>query len=51
LNAPAVAEHLKCSGKTAKRDLTALKDAGKIEYVGSRRAGYYRLCTPPEPTR
>ena len=42
-----VARHFKCSERTARRDLTALKDEGKIEYVGAPRTGYYRLCQPP----
>jgi DeoR/GlpR family transcriptional regulator of sugar metabolism len=42
-----LAEQFKCSVKTAQRDLTALKDEGKIEYVGASRTGYYRLCQPP----
>ena len=36
LKAPNVADQFKCSVKTAQRDLTALKDEGKIEYVGRR---------------
>jgi hypothetical protein len=47
LKAPAVAEHFKCSVKTAQRQLTALKDEGKIEYVGAPRTGYYQLRPPP----
>jgi hypothetical protein len=43
LKAPAVAEHFKCSVKTAQRDLTSLKDQEKIQYVGAPRTGYYRL--------
>lgn len=43
LNAPDVAKHFGCSVKTAQRDLTALKDEGKIEFVGAARTGYYRL--------
>jgi hypothetical protein len=46
LKAPAVVEQFKCSVKTAQRSLTALKDEGKIEYVGAPRTGYYRLCQP-----
>ena len=46
LNAPAVAERLGRSLKTAERDLDALKKAGKIEFVGSARTGYYRLREP-----
>ncbi|MEQ8790066.1 MAG: hypothetical protein RIC55_27465 [Pirellulaceae bacterium] len=48
LKAPAVVEHFKCSVKTAHRDLTALKDEEKIEYVGAPRTGYYRLNNPAE---
>lgn len=48
LQAPAVAKHFKCSAKTAQRDLTALKDDGKIKFVGSARTGYYVLCEAPK---
>lgn len=43
LQAPAVARHFKCSVKTAQRDLTALKEEGKIEFVGPPRTGFYLL--------
>jgi hypothetical protein len=43
LQAPAVARHFKCSVKTTQRDLTALKEEGKIEFVGPPRTGYYCL--------
>jgi hypothetical protein len=49
LKAPDVAEQYSCSVKTAQRDLTALKDEGKIEFVGAPRTGYYRLCCPASP--
>ncbi len=48
LQAPAVAKQLKCSVKTAQRDLAALKNAGRIEYVGDPRKGTYQLCQPPK---
>lgn len=51
LKAPNVANQFKCSVKTAQRDLTALKDEGKIEYVGAPRTGYYQLCPPPKTDR
>ena len=44
-----VAEHFSCSLTTAQRDLKALKDEGKIEFVGSTRTGHYRLANPPLP--
>ena len=55
LQAPAVAKQLKCSVKTAQRDLAVLKEEGQIEFVGPKRTGYYRLtrsvkdsvCWPP----
>jgi HPt (histidine-containing phosphotransfer) domain-containing protein len=47
LKAPDVAEHFGCSVKTAQRDLTALKDEGKIEFVGAPRTGFYRLRQAP----
>jgi hypothetical protein len=47
LKAPDVAEHFGCSVKTAQRDLTALKDEGKIEFVGSPRTGFYRIVANP----
>lgn len=43
LKAPSVASHFKRSKKTAQRDLDALRDEGKIEFVGDPRTGYYRL--------
>ena len=48
LKAPMVAKHFRCSTRTARRDLTALKEEGTIEYVGTPRTGYYRLCQRPE---
>lgn len=48
LKAPSVAEQFRCSVKTAQRDLTTLKDGGKIEFVGAARTGYYRLCQTPK---
>jgi hypothetical protein len=48
LKAPTVATQFKRSIKTALRDLEALRDEGKIEYVGDPRTGFYRICaTPP----
>ncbi len=47
LKAPDVARQFQCSAKTAQRALGTLKDAGLIDYVGSTRTGYYRLCDPP----
>jgi biotin operon repressor len=47
LQAPAIAEQLKCSTKTAQRDLQALKNEGRIEFVGPARTGYYRLKGGP----
>ncbi len=49
LKAPDVAEQFSCSVKTARRDLTALKDEGRIEFVGAARTGFYRLCQPASP--
>lgn len=43
-----VVVHFKCSKKTALRALAALKSKGKIEFVGSRRKGFYRLAEPPK---
>ncbi len=43
LKAPTVAEQFKRTKKTAQRDLDALRDEGKIEFVGDPRTGYYRL--------
>jgi hypothetical protein len=48
LKAPDVVKQFDCSVKTAQRDLAALKEAGKIEFVGSSRTGYYVLCKPPK---
>jgi hypothetical protein len=51
LKAPQVANHFRCSVKTAQRDLAALKEAGKIEYVGTARTGCYRFRDPHENSR
>ena len=48
LQAPDVAEQFKCSVKTAQRDLKALKEEKRIEFVGTSRTGYYRLRELPE---
>jgi DNA-binding transcriptional ArsR family regulator len=42
-----IAKHFSCTERTAQRDLNSLKDAGKIEFIGSPRTGYYRLYTTP----
>lgn len=39
-----VAGRFRCSPATVKRDFAVLKRAGQIEFVGSPRSGYYRLC-------
>jgi DeoR/GlpR family transcriptional regulator of sugar metabolism len=45
-----VVEQFDCSNKTAKQDLRALKEDGKIEFVGNSRIGSYRLKPPaPQP--
>lgn len=44
LKGPDIAQNFACSAKTAHRDLTALKQAGTIEFVGTARSGYYRIC-------
>lgn len=38
-----VVAHFACSIATAKRDLSALKDADHVEFVGPTRTGHYRL--------
>jgi len=43
LKASAVAAHFGRGIKTAYRDLAVLREAGKIEFVGDTRTGYYRL--------
>jgi len=43
LRAPDIKKELKCSLKTAKRDLKSLKGTGRIEFVGSPSTGHYRL--------
>ena len=50
LQAPDVAKKFGCSLKTAQRDLQALKDAGRIEFVGAPRTGYYRVMEGTEAT-
>lgn len=47
LRAPDVAQHFRCSVKTAQRALKALRGEGKIEFVGASRTGYYRLRQRP----
>ncbi|HEY4311730.1 MAG TPA: hypothetical protein VGN12_19950 [Pirellulales bacterium] len=49
LKARNVADRFKISRKTAERDLTALREGGRIEYVGSRRNGCYRIRRPGQP--
>ena len=44
LKAPDVVKQFDCVVKTAQRDLAALKDNGRIKFVGSARTGYYVLC-------
>ncbi|MCA9090159.1 MAG: response regulator [Planctomycetaceae bacterium] len=39
-----IIDHFGCSSATAKRDLTALKTLKLVRFVGSARAGHYRLC-------
>ena len=48
LKGPDVTRQFACSNKTAQRDLAALKDEGRIEFVGATRTGYYRLCQDPD---
>jgi hypothetical protein len=43
LKGPDVVREFGCSDKTALRLLGALKDQGKIEFVGATRTGHYRL--------
>lgn len=43
LKAPMVTAQFNRTKKTAQRDLNALRDEGRIEFVGDRRTGYYRL--------
>ncbi len=42
--APDIAAHWRVTDKTAKRDITGLKSAGLIIYLGSRRSGFYELA-------
>lgn len=49
LRAPAAAKQFKCHVKTAQRDLTALKNEKRIEFVGSPRTGYYRIRSKLKP--
>ena len=46
-----VVDHFQVSLKTAQRDLAALKDAGKIDFHGLPRTGYYRLSQVLPPIR
>lgn len=43
LNAPMVAVHFHRTKRTAQRDLDALREAGKIQFIGDRRTGHYQL--------
>src|SRR5262245_6824902 len=45
LKTPHVAKQFSRSNKTAQRDFDALREEGKIEFVGDPRTGYYRLTT------
>lgn len=49
LRAPDITKRLKVSVPTAKRDLAALKRQGAVEFVGSARAGHYRLTGRRKP--
>jgi len=42
-----IEEKFACSDKTAKRDLTSLRDSGTIEFVPLPRPGHYRLKAAP----
>ncbi len=42
-----VVRQFDCGGRTAKRDLEALRKSGRIEFVGTNRRGHYRLRPPP----
>ena len=50
LKAPSIAKHFNCDIKTAQRDLNALKKEEKIEFIGSKRTGYYRLRQGTKPS-
>lgn len=43
LRAPAIVAGLGCSATTAKRDLEALRAAGRVVFVGPPRSGFYRM--------
>ena len=43
LRAPAIAKELKCSAATIKRDLDALRNEGRIVFVGPAKTGFYLL--------
>ncbi len=47
LRVPAVTKGLKCSARTAQRDLDALKAQGKIRFEGSPKTGHYCLNSQP----
>jgi hypothetical protein len=51
LKAPDVVKQFKCVVKTAQRDLKALKDDDRIEFIGSPKTGYYVLCEVPKADR
>jgi DNA-binding response OmpR family regulator/biotin operon repressor len=43
LRAPDIARELECSVQTIRLDIEALRKAGRIEFVGAAKSGYYRL--------
>lgn len=45
LRVPGIAARLRCSCTTAKREVDALKDEGKIEFEGAAKTGYYKLVS------
>jgi len=49
LRAPDIAKRLKVSVPPARRDLAALKRQGAVRFVGSARAGHYRLRPEQKP--
>ncbi len=45
LRTPDIARELGCSLKTVRTDIDALRESGRIEFVGASKSGYYQLVT------
>ncbi|MCL2648249.1 MAG: response regulator [Phycisphaerales bacterium] len=48
LRGPGIADKLRFSPTTAKREVESLKAQGKIEFVGAAKTGYYKIVPSPQ---